>query len=113
MLKNFDILPNSRHTRIGVLIMVAREQVLRYKHLREKGLSEEDAVESLSFDKKDEDTNVSTKDLKIAFLEFAKEYNLDLINAKLNWVFVILTFMAGAFGGVFLMLFDISSRLPK
>ena len=106
--------------------MAIKEQVLRYKHLREKGLSEEDAVESLSFDNKNEDCNVSTKDLKIAFLELKEELNpkfneinssINNLNRQMKFIFWALgglvSIMLSGFGICLTMMFDILSRLPK
>jgi hypothetical protein len=97
--------------------MEHNELLNRYKSLREKGVGEQEAMEAIGIGEllnpENHDKSVTAKDLKIALLEFAKEYKLDMINIKINFIFIILTLMLGAFGGVFKMLFDISARLPK
>jgi hypothetical protein len=101
--------------------MEHNELLNRYKSLREKGVGEHEAMEAIGIGEllnpENHDKSVTAKDLKIALLEFAKEYKLDLVNIKLKFILwalgAILAFMLSGFGIVFKMLFDISVKLPK
>ena len=56
-----------------------------------------------------DDEFVTKKDLKIALLEFAKEYKLDLINLKLN---LIIVGTVSAYGFLFKILLEILRKMP-
>ena len=74
---------------------------------KQKGETDEQAFLKATND--DMHNLVTRYELKLAFLEFAKEYKLDTINLKLNF---LIAAIIGGFGYGFKLLMDIASRIP-
>lgn len=85
-----------------------------YEELRKDGHTEEQALKEAKAFTRASSSNVrdvATKsELKIALLEFAKEYKLDLLNFKIN---LLMAGVTAGFGYMFKLLIDILARLPK
>lgn len=73
------------------------------------------------FKSSDENKALTKKDLKISLLEFAKEYKLDWMNTKINFLlWIVGAGIPAVFGyllyridGIYTILFQIVEKFPK
>ncbi len=84
--------------------MSSKKDFIVFERLRAEGEPEEQAF--LHATNGEMHDLVTKKDLKISFLEFAKENKLEAMSAKINLIFL-------AIGGLYAFLWYLLEKMPK